>query len=90
MKRIAIGTDLGCTNIKAVLIDEAGTVLHQERRETREQDDQHWKASVDTLIKDLKKHAAKKVDSIGLCAPGLANPALTSSSETSRPSVVKA
>ena len=73
MKRIAIGIDLGCTNIKAVLIDEEGSILHQDRREPREQDDQHWKASVDSIIKDFKKKAGVKIVSIGLCAPGLAN-----------------
>ena len=73
MKRIAIGIDLGCTNIKAVLIDEEGNILHQDRRETREQDDRHWKDSVDNLIKDFKKRAVGQISSIGLCAPGLAN-----------------
>jgi glucokinase len=73
MKRIAIGIDLGCTNIKAVLLDEEGTILHQERRETHEQDDQYWKRNVDSLIKDFKKHYSEKVHTIGLCAPGLAN-----------------
>ena len=73
MKRTAIGIDLGCTNIKAVLIDEAGNILHQARQETREQDDRHWKESVNTLIKDFKIRNGQAVDAIGLCAPGLAN-----------------
>lgn len=73
MKRIAIGIDLGCTNIKAVLIDNDGTILHQDRRETNEQDDRYWKQEVNQLIKDLKKRSETEITAIGLCAPGLAN-----------------
>jgi glucokinase len=73
MKRTAIGIDLGCTNIKAVLIDEAGNILHQARHETREQDDAHWKTAVNTIIKDFKTRAQNPIHAIGLCAPGLAN-----------------
>src|SRR5688572_2208346 len=73
MTRTAIGIDLGCTNIKAVLIDDAGNVRHQVREETREQDDRHWKEAVNRIIRDLKDRFEKSVDAIGLCAPGLAN-----------------
>ena len=72
MKRIAIGIDLGCTNIKTVVIDEEGHVLHEDRRETHEQNDAHWKETIRTLIHDYKKKST--INSIGLCAPGLANP----------------
>lgn len=70
--RTAIGIDLGCTNIKAVLVDESGTILEQSRQETREQDDKHWKGEVAAIISDLRKRAPS-ADAIGLCAPGLAN-----------------
>lgn len=70
-KRIAIGIDLGCTNIKTVIIDEDGDVLHEEREETNEQDDQHWKQTVHSQISDLKKKFS--ITAIGLCAPGLAD-----------------
>ena len=73
MKRIAIGIDLGCTNIKAVLINNEGTILHQERRKTREQDDQYWKGSVRELVQDLKRKSSSAIHAIGLCAPGLAD-----------------
>jgi glucokinase len=67
----AIGIDLGCTNIKAVVVTEDGDVLIEDRRETREQDDQHWKQTVRSIITDFKsKHSVK---TIGLCAPGLAD-----------------
>lgn len=73
MKKTAIGIDLGCTNIKAALVDEDGKILRQSRQETREQDDQHWKNAVRDIISDFKQHADIPVNAIGLCAPGLAN-----------------
>ncbi len=72
MKRKAIGIDLGCTNIKAVLVDEDGNILHESRQETNEQNDQHWKKAVRQVITDLKKQSGE-IAAIGLCAPGLAN-----------------
>lgn len=77
MARLAIGIDLGCTNIKAVLVDEAGEIRLERREETREHDDRHWKASVNRIIGDLKKGTDGPVAAIGLCAPGLANAANT-------------
>ncbi len=71
----AIGIDLGCTNIKAVLIDDTGNVLHESREETHEQDDHHWKNAVVKIIQDLKWRANDNIEAIGLCAPGLANAA---------------
>jgi glucokinase len=71
--RLAIGIDLGCTNIKAVLIDEQGQILGQSRTETREQEDRHWKDAVNKTIREFKTRATTSVSAIGLCAPGLAN-----------------
>lgn len=73
MNRTAIGIDLGCTNIKSVLVDDAGSILHESRHETREQDDQYWKALVSNIIADFRTYAGNNVDAIGLCAPGLAS-----------------
>jgi glucokinase len=72
MTRTAIGIDLGCTNIKAVLLDEKGNILYQSRCETREQDERHWKNEIKDLVNDLKSRISA-VHAIGLCAPGLAN-----------------
>ncbi len=71
MDRRAIGIDLGCTNIKAVIVDDGGNIHHEERAETNEQDDTQWKSAVLSIIKKCNKHLA--VDAIGLCAPGLAD-----------------
>jgi len=73
MQSFSIGIDLGCTNIKGVLIDDAGNILAQRRQETNEQDDQHWKGSVASMIEELKHESSSVVNSIGLSAPGLAN-----------------
>ncbi|MEO5602106.1 MAG: ROK family protein [Cyclobacteriaceae bacterium] len=73
MTKRAIGIDLGCTNIKAVLIDEQGTILDQDRTQTNEQDNQYWKKSVNDFIQNFKRKSRENIDGIGLCAPGLAN-----------------
>lgn len=77
MKRKAIGIDLGCTHIKAVLVDEEGTLLRKAREQTHEQDDSHWKKTVRDLISDFSTDAAMETV-VGLCAPGLAGPDNTS------------
>jgi len=73
MQPLSIGIDLGCTNIKGVLIDHDGTIIEQLRQETNEQDDQHWKNAVSTMIKNLKSKSSTAINTIGLSAPGLAN-----------------
>jgi glucokinase len=73
MPLLSIGIDLGCTNIKGVLIDDEGNVINHLRVETNEQDDQHWKKSVAEMIKNLQTQSNGKIHAIGLSAPGLAN-----------------
>jgi glucokinase len=70
---LAIGIDLGCTNIKGVLLDQQGNILAEHKAETKEQDDMHWKQQVIDMINNLRKNAAHKVATIGLSAPGLAD-----------------
>ncbi len=70
-KQTAIGIDLGCTNIKVVVVDGEGNILYEDRRETKEPDDGHWKQTILSIVGDLKsKYSA---NAIGLCAPGLAD-----------------
>ncbi len=71
--QLSIGIDLGCTNIKGVLVDGDGKILAQRREETNEQDDQHWKKAVVSMIKNLQSQFPDQVETIGLSAPGLAN-----------------
>jgi glucokinase len=73
MQQLSIGIDLGCTNIKGVLIDVNGNILEQVRQETNEQDDHHWKSAVSSMIKILQTKSSAPVKQIGLSAPGLAN-----------------
>jgi glucokinase len=73
MQPLAIGIDLGCTNIKGVLIDKEGKILGEAKKDTNEQDDKHWKQAVADMILAFTKKAGRKVDAIGLSAPGLAD-----------------
>ena len=45
-KNMALGIDLGCTYIKMVVVDDEGKIVVEQRKETHEQDDQHWKNTV--------------------------------------------
>ncbi len=71
----AIGIDLGCTNIKAVLMDAGGTVLQEWRGETHEPDDRAWKGAIQKIVREFQ--ALAPAAPIGLSAPGLANEANT-------------
>jgi glucokinase len=73
--KLAIGIDLGCTNIKGVLIDDRGQILSELKEETNEQDDKHWKEAVLKMIHQLGKHSTHHDYAIGLSAPGLADTA---------------
>jgi glucokinase len=68
----AIGIDLGCTHIKAILVKADGTIVKEIRQDTDEQNDAHWKQSVKQIIAQLKKETST-VQAIGLSAPGLSN-----------------
>lgn len=73
MQEFSIGIDLGCTNIKGVLIDDTGNIISQLREETNEQDDKHWKNAVAQMIKSLRSQSSAIIKNIGLSAPGLSN-----------------
>lgn len=75
----AIGIDLGGTNIKGVLLNDEGEVIHQVARATdpgtarNNGEEQHWKQTVSQMILELKSKSANPVNAIGLAAPGLPN-----------------
>ncbi len=73
MEKLAIGIDLGCTHIKAVLVKADGSILKEIREDTQEHNDQHWKGEVIRIINEFKNHSQYKITAIGLSAPGLAN-----------------
>lgn len=68
---VAIGIDLGCTHIKALLVNTEGGIVKQTRVDTIEHDDRHWKQAIQKIIEDWKREY--KPGAIGLSAPGLAN-----------------
>ena len=76
--KLAIGLDLGGTNIKGVLIDDTGEILQKGSWKTRDQqqglqDGANWKAAIAEGLASLKKSAGAAVRAIGLSAPGIAN-----------------
>lgn len=70
MEQISIGIDLGCTHIKALLVNPDGSIVKEIRVDTDEQNDAHWKQAVKNIIDQWK---TVKPVAIGLSAPGLAN-----------------
>lgn len=68
-----IGIDLGGTRIKAVAIDTAGTVLHENYQPTNDGDDKVWKNAVLSAVQELRAILKMENISIGLSAPGLPN-----------------
>lgn len=74
MTQLAIGIDLGCTNIKGVLIEKNGKVVAEAQAETHEQEDHRWKETVRKMIAGLKSHSPTNITAVGLSAPGLADP----------------
>lgn len=68
---VSIGIDLGCTHIKALLVNTEGIILKQSRIDTDEQNDAHWKQAIKKIIEDWRQEY--KPVAIGLSAPGLAN-----------------
>lgn len=71
--KIAIGIDLGGTNVKGVLLNEKGEILHKHYIPTKDNADGKWKLNVLEMVKYLKDQAKTPVDIIGLSAPGLAD-----------------
>ena len=72
-QRLAIGIDLGATNIKGVLLDSNGNILEEGRKETNEQNEEHWKTAVRQMILNFSNKHQNKINAIGLSAPGLAD-----------------
>ncbi|MCO5240994.1 MAG: ROK family protein [Chitinophagaceae bacterium] len=69
----AIGIDIGGTNIKGVLVNGDGTILHEIQRKTNEKETQWWKDAVADILQQLRKKADSDNIPVGLSAPGLAS-----------------
>lgn len=73
-KTAHFGLDLGGTNIKGVVLDDAGEIVAQCTRPTG---DYHraesWQGNVQKLLEMLKQESQREVATIGVSSPGLAN-----------------
>jgi glucokinase len=75
--KTAIGIDLGGTNVKGIVMNEAGEILLQHSIPTVDDEDGHWRENVLQMVDFLKDTFQKPLEIIGLSAPGLANDANT-------------
>lgn len=75
--RKAIGIDLGGTNIKGIILDETGKLIHQDRQATGGDNSEDWQQNVKELYLKLQKIANDPSIKLGLSAPGFANEANT-------------
>lgn len=73
MKNVSIGIDLGGTRIKALAIDESGTILHQLYQPTNDDGDSIWKNAVATAVREIQSKIENAASVIGISAPGLPN-----------------
>ncbi len=73
MSDITIGIDLGGTRIKAVAIDESGTILHQHYQDTNDGDDAIWKKAVSSAVSEIQRQLKSTDFIVGISAPGLPN-----------------
>ncbi|MBY0536097.1 MAG: ROK family protein [Chitinophagaceae bacterium] len=68
-----IGLDIGGTQIKSVILDPQGSLLHQQLFQTKDHLPGEWLQSVHGAVKELRKSIADQVYRIGIAAPGLPN-----------------
>ncbi len=73
MPASVIGIDLGCTNIKGVLVNEEGKLLEELQCQTNEKEERQWKSAVAEIVHALSKKANGLPVPVGLSAPGLAS-----------------
>jgi len=69
-----IGIDIGATNIKAVLTNDTGKVLHELSTPTQDEQGEDkstlWKASVKSLVEQLVEIATDPIEAIGISSSG--------------------
>lgn len=68
----AIGIDIGATNIKGVLVDDAGNLLETVQFQTNEKLEANWKNNVAVTLQTLLQKAGSSSLPVGISAPGLA------------------
>ncbi len=70
---IAIGIDLGGTNLKGILLNRQGDILQQHCIPTNDDTNGKWKVNVFEMVEYLSALSREKVGVIGLSCPGLAD-----------------
>ncbi len=68
---VFIGIDLGGTNIKGVLVNEAGEVLKQHYIPTHDDPESRWRKNVLEMVRYFRSYWQEPVRAVGLSAPGL-------------------
>lgn len=69
----AIGIDLGGTNVKGILLDGQGNILHQHIIPTKDDANGTWRDNVAAMVSYLQTLSVDPIDVIGLSCPGLTN-----------------
>jgi len=73
-QQVAIGIDLGGTNIKGVLVDADRTFIHSLTTATNDKGSDSagvWRTAIYNMVEKLKDFSEQPVTAIGLAAPGL-------------------
>jgi glucokinase len=73
MSRTTIGIDIGGSNIKGVLLNENGEILHRHAMPTNDNDEGSWRKDVVEMVKLMKAGHGGIIEVIGISCPGLAN-----------------
>ncbi|MGM0834798.1 MAG: ROK family protein [Bacillota bacterium] len=67
-----IGIDLGGTNIKAITIDESGTILHEKQTATEAQfGSEHVILKINNIIQEFHTSFDMDVQAVGITVPGV-------------------
>ena len=75
--QVGIGIDVGGTNVKGVLLNELGEILHSHSVSTNDNNGT-WLDSVSGLIEHLKTTSKEKTEVLALTRPGPAHEQNTS------------
>ncbi len=70
--KAAIGLDVGGTRVKAVVVEDEGTVLDQVVRQSLDNGVERWAEVAPALVQELIQQYGEEL-SVGVCAPGLAD-----------------
>jgi len=70
--KAAIGLDVGGTRVKAVVVEDEGTVLDQVVRQSLDNGIERWAEVAQALVQELIEQYGEEL-SVGICAAGLAD-----------------